>query len=297
MSLFNELKRRNVFKVAIAYIIVAWLLLQVSDTLVPALHLPDWFLSGVAFLLILGFPVSIIFAWAFELTPEGLKREREIERAESITRATGRKLEFIIIGFLVLALAFFAYDKFVLSTERDSARVEATDEIARAQAEKAQFSDRSIAVLPFVNMSADKEQEYFADGLSEELLNLLAQTHGLDVTARTSSFAFKGQNRNISEIAEILKVKTVLEGSVRRADNRLRITAKLINASDGYNLWSQSYDREMTDVFELQEDIAQEIITALRGQLDTGEMPVRGRPTDQHGGIQSLSAGNGSRPS
>ena len=280
MSLFNELKRRNVFKVAIAYIIVAWLLLQVSDTLVPALHLPNWFLSGVAFLLILGFPVSIIFAWAFELTPEGLKREREIERAESITGVTGRKLEFIIIGSLVLALAFFAYDKFVRSTEPDFARVEATDENARAQAEEAQFSDRSIAVLPFVNMSADKEQEYFADGLSEELLNLLAQTRSLDVTARTSSFAFKGQNRNISEIAEILKVKTVLEGSVRRADNRLRITAKLINAADGYNLWSQSYDREMANVFELQEDIAQEIITALRGQLDTSEMPVRGRPTD-----------------
>ena len=129
-------------------------------------------------------------------------------------------------------------------------------------------------------MSADKEQEYFADGLSEEVLNLLAQTRGLKVTARTSSFAFKGQNKNISEIAEILHVKTVLEGSVRRSDNRLRINAKLINAADGYNLWSQSYDREMADVFELQEDLAEEIIIALRGQLNAGEMPGRGRPTD-----------------
>ena len=158
MSLFNELKRRNVLKVAAAYIIVSWLLLQVSDTLVPALHLPGWFHSGVAFLLILGFPVAMIFAWAFEMTPEGLKRDYEVDRSQSITRQTGRKLDFVIIGVLVVALGYFAYDKLVLSTARDAALVEATTQAVTEQSatEPAASTelDNSIAVLPFVNMSS-----------------------------------------------------------------------------------------------------------------------------------------------
>jgi TolB-like protein/DNA-binding winged helix-turn-helix (wHTH) protein len=188
-----------------------------------------------------------------------------------------RVIAIAIVVLLAVALTEVFFDR--VPDNSDSGV--GGDDSSRPEAITGAAQDRtSIAVLPFVNMSADKEQEYFADGLSEEVLNLLAQTRGLKVTARTSSFAFKGQNRNISEIAEILNVSTVLEGSVRRADNRLRINAKLINAADGYNLWSESYDREMADVFELQEDIAAEIITALSGQLHAGEMPTRGRPTD-----------------
>ncbi len=167
-SVWAELRRRNVIKVAAAYIIVGWLLLQISDTLVPALYLPEWFHSGVAFLLILGFPVALIFAWAFELTPEGLKKEKDIERSRSITHVTGRKLDFVIIGLLVVVVGYFGYDKFVAGT------VEPQDSL------------KSIAVLPFVNMSDDASNEYFSDGLSEELLNLLAKVPELRVAARTS---------------------------------------------------------------------------------------------------------------
>ena len=272
-SVWGELKRRNVVRVAIAYAIVAWFLIEISATTFPILKLPEWTAAFVTVLLIIGYPVALVLAWAYEMTPEGLKKERDVDRSESIAHQTGRKLNFVIIGALSLALIIFAVDKFSGNPTAETVGDSAQENIATA-------GQQSIAVLPFVNMSADKEQDYFGDGLSEELLNLLAQTDGLKVTARTSSFAFKGQNKNISEIAEILNVKTVLEGSVRRSNNRLRISAKLINAADGYNLWSQSYDREMTDVFELQEDIAMEIITALRGQLDVGEMPNRGRPTD-----------------
>ena len=192
MSLFNELKRRNVFKVAAAYIIVAWLLLQVSDTLVPALHLPEWFHSGVALLLILGFPVAMIFAWAFEMTPEGIKKEKEVDRSQSITHQTGRKLDYAIIGVLVVALGYFAYDKLVLDPSRDAALVEATAQAMSEQAtneEGSAKSDKSIAVLPFVNMSSDPEQEFFSDGISEDLLNLLTKIPELRVTSRSSSFA------------------------------------------------------------------------------------------------------------
>jgi len=272
-SVWGELKRRNVVRVAIAYAIVAWFLIEVSATTFPILKLPEWAVTLVTVLLIIGYPVALILAWAYEMTPEGLKKERDVDRSESIAHRTGRKLNFVIIVALSIALIMFAVDKFVGISTTETVGDSAPEITATA-------AQQSIAVLPFVNMSADKEQEYFADGLSEELLNLLAQNRNLKVTARTSSFAFKGQNKNISEIAEILNVKTVLEGSVRRANNRLRINAKLINAADGYNLWSQSYDREMADVFELQEDIAEEIITALRGQLDVGDMPGRGRPTD-----------------
>ena len=186
MSFIKELKRRNVIRVAGAYVIAAWLLLQVSDTLIPALHLPEWFHSGVAFFLILGFPLALIFAWAYELTPEGLKKEKDVDRSTSTTQVTGRKLDFAIIAALVLALGYFAYDEFVIepAQETDSAQEIVTTDI-----------QKSIAVLPFVNMSSDPEQEHFSDGLSEEILNLLAKIPDLKVIGRTSSFAFKGKKR------------------------------------------------------------------------------------------------------
>jgi TolB-like protein/Tfp pilus assembly protein PilF len=276
MSFFAELKRRNVFKVAVAYAIVAWLLLQVSDTLVPALHLPEWFNSGVAFVLIIGFPIAMIFAWAFEMTPEGIKKEKDVDRTHSITSVTGQKLNNAIIGVLVLALGYFAIDKFVLDPGRDAARIENAVKISQQQTPEVSESaepDNSIAVLPFINMSSDQEQEYFSDGLTEELLNLLAKIPGLQVAARTSSFTFKGQNLEIPEIAARLKVAHVLEGSVRKSGDQVRITAQLIRADSGYHMWSETYDRKLENIFAVQDEIAAAVVDALKLSL-LGEAPV-----------------------
>ena len=280
LSFYTELRRRNVFKVAIVYIVVAWLLLQVSDTLGPALHLPEWFVSAVAFLLILGFPVSIIFAWAFDLTPEGLKRETNAEPTTPMAGKTGKKLNYIVVAALVLALSYFVFDKVALDSGRDAAGISTAGQVAQqrpAEIESAK-TDNSIAVLPFVNMSSDEEQEYFSDGLSEELLNLLARIPELNVAARTSSFSFKDKDLEIPEIASRLKVAHVLEGSVRKHGNQLRITAQLIQADNGYHLWSETYDRQLDNVFEIQEDIASAVVDALKITL-LGEAP-KTRKTD-----------------
>ena len=286
MSFFAELKRRNVFKVAVAYGIVAWLLLQVSDTLVPALHLPEWFNSGVAFVLIIGFPIAMIFAWAFEMTPEGIKKEKDVDRTQSLTQVTGQKLNNAIIGVLVLALAYFAMDKFVLAPGRaqsgpghfSQAASEQTTQVKEKSAltpveadpgsagatAKAAITNQSIAVLPFLNMSEDGANEYFSDGLSEELLNLLAKIPELKVAARTSSFQFKNRTGDITDIAEQLKVANILEGSVRKSGNQVRITAQLIKADDGYHLWSETYDRTLENIFAVQDEIAVAVVDALK---------------------------------
>jgi adenylate cyclase len=255
VSFWGELKRRNVVRVAIAYIIVAWLLLQVSDTLVPALHLPEWLNSAIALLIILGLPIALLLAWAFELTPEGLKKETEVDRSESMVQSTGRKLDFVIISVLVCAVLFFAYDKFVV----------APDGAEQANpAEQVEIAP-SIAVLPFVNMSDDKDNEYFSDGLSEELLNLLAKIPELQVAARTSSFSFKDRPEiAVAEIARELNVANILEGSVRKAGNQIRITAQLIDAETGYHLWSETYDRELKNIFVTQDEIAVHVAEALK---------------------------------
>jgi TolB-like protein len=267
MSFFAELKRRNVFRVGAAYLVVAWLLMQVTDTVVPALHLPGWIVTAVVLFLIIGLPLALIFAWAFELTAEGLKREAEVEPAESISHRTGRKLDYLIIGTLVLALGYFAYDKVLLDPQRDAALVERTTQAFEKQAATAADAQKSIAVLPFANMSADPEQEYFVDGLAEELLNLLAGIPELRVAARTSSFSFKNENVDIRAIAEKLNVEHILEGSVRKAGDTLRITAQLIEADSGYHLWSRRFDRQIEDVFAIQEEIAAAVVDALKISL------------------------------
>ena len=267
MSFFTELRRRNVLRVGIAYAVVAWLLLQVSDTLVPALHLPEWFHSGIAFLLILGFPIALIFAWAYELTPEGLKKEKEVDQSQSITHVTGRKLDYIIIGVLVLALGYFAFDKFVFDPSREAELVQTTTEAITEQSiesGKSGIRDKSIAVLPFVNMSPDPEQEYFSDGISEEILHLLAKVPELRVTSRSSAFSFKGQNVDIPTIVARLNVAHVLEGSVRKSGNQLRITAQLIEVTTDTHLWSETYDRELKGVFAIQDEIAAAVVDALK---------------------------------
>ena len=271
MGLVSELKRRNVIRVAIAYAIAAWLLIEVSSTTFPMLRLPEWTATFVAVLLMIGFPVALIFAWAYELTPEGLKKEKDVDRSESTTHVTGRKLDFIIIATLVLALGYFAFDKFVLDPSRDAELVQATTEAVIEQT--AAITDNSIAVLPFVNMSDDASNEFFSDGITEELLNLLSKIPELRVTSRSSAFSFKGENIHIPTVAKKLNVAHVLEGSVRKAENRVRITAQLIEADSDVHMWSETYERELDDVFAIQDDIAQEVVTALQVRL-LGTLPA-----------------------
>jgi TolB-like protein/Flp pilus assembly protein TadD len=274
LSFYTELRRRNVFKVAIVYSAVAWLLLQVSDTLGPALHLPEWFVSAVVFLLILGFPVAIVFAWAFDLTPEGLRRETNADPAAPTAGKSDKQLNHVVVAVLVLALGYFVFDKVVIDSEQDTVGTPTAGQVSPQQ--PAEFespnADNSIAVLPFVNMSSDEEQEYFSDGLSEELLNLLARIPELKVAARTSSFSFKDKDLAIPEIASRLNVAHVLEGSVRTHGNQIRVTAQLIQADDGYHLWSETYDRQLDNVFQIQEEIAVAVTEALRITL-LGDAP------------------------
>jgi TolB-like protein len=278
-SFFGELKRRNVVRVAVAYVIVAWLIIQIAEALLPGFGAPDWIFKTLALLLALGFPVVLIFAWAFELTPDGLRKTRDVSDAVSVTASTGKKINFVIIGSLVLALGYFVWERQGLI---DAANIEA-EPIAAIETpaalgsagttpEKPASKRRSIAVLPFVNMSSDQEQEWFADGLTEEILNSLARTPDLLVAARTSSFKFKGSAEDIPTIALALGVEHVLEGSVRRAGERLRVTAQLIRAHDGFHLWSETFDRTVNDVIEIQEQVAIEIADALETAMDPEEL-------------------------
>src|SRR5688572_23595376 len=268
MSLFNELKRRNVIRVAAAYLVLAWLVAQVAGLLLPTFEAPPWVMRVLVLVLMLGFVGAVVFSWAFELTPEGLKREHEVERDASITHLTARKLDLAVIVMLVVAVGFTAYTHFA---------VRAPASAPPAVAAQAGDARPSLAVLPFVNMSAVPENEYFSDGLTETLLNMLAKVEGLKVTARTSAFAFKGQNKDVREIAATLNVNAVLEGSVQRAGERVRITAQLIDARDGTHLWSESYDRKLDDLFAIQDEIAAEVAKALTRSLLGGEdAPVVG---------------------
>ena len=263
MSLFNELKRRNVFRVGAAYIVLAWLVMQVTDVILNNVAAPGWVFHVILLLLGIGFLFAMFFAWAFELTPEGLKREQEVDREKSITPHTGRKLDYVIIGLLALTVVFLVVDNYVLQDE--------TVEQVTASGPARDQGRQSIAVLPFVNMSADVENEYFSDGIAEEMLNLLVKLPELKVSSRTSSFAFKGKDIDIPTIAERLGVTNILEGSVRRAGNRIRITAQLIDTESDSHLWSEIYDRELEDIFAVQDEIAHSIVEALKVTLAPGE--------------------------
>ncbi len=270
-SLWGELRRRNIFRVAVVYAIVAWLLIEMAATIFPALKLPEWTVTFVTALILISCPIILIGAWAFEVTPDGMKRTREVPLEHSITHITGRKFDFAIIGLLTIAVVFLVVDNYVLVGEPAP--------VVSEKAEPAtQRVEKSIAVLPFVNMSDDPGNEYFSDGLSEEILNLLTKIPALKVIARTSSFSFKGQNEDVRNIGEALGVKTVLEGSVRKSGERVRITAQLIDVSDGAHIWSETYNRTLTDIFAVQDDVAAAIIEAL--QIHVGANPTRGRPTE-----------------
>ncbi|TDJ31377.1 MAG: hypothetical protein E2O56_07190 [Gammaproteobacteria bacterium] len=266
-NFFTELKRRNVTRVAFVYVLVSWLLVQVADTVFPALHLPEWTITLVTALLLLGLPVALVFAWAFELTPDGIKRDSEVDRSQSIAHRTGRKLDFAIIGVLVVAVVYFA----------------ATHDWSEGLGGSTGANDNSIAVLPFVDMSAAGDQEYFADGIAEELLNVLTRMPGVEVASRTSSFRFKGKDVDIPTVAKALRVRYVLEGSVRKAGDEVRVTAQLIEAASDRHLWSDSYDRTLEDIFAVQDEIALNIVNALEIHLGVGEAEqvlADSRPTE-----------------
>ena len=258
MSFFAELKRRNVFRVAIAYVVVAWVIAQVTELALDSFGTPDWVMKTVLLLLVMGFPMAVFFAWAFELTPEGIKKEKDIDRSESITHNTGRKLDYIIIGVLVLAIGILLTDRFPGDDEVDAPAA----------------NEKSIAVLPFVNISSDEEQEYFSDGITEEILNSLATVKELKVAGRTSSFAFKGKNDDLRKIGDLLGVEHILEGSVRKSGSTVRVTAQLIQVEDGFHLWSETYERELTDIFAIQDEIAAEILKQLKARLLDEEQPL-----------------------
>jgi len=275
MSLIAELQRRNVIRMAGLYLVGAWLLVQVASTLFPAFGVPGWAIRATVIVLALGFVPALVFAWVFELTPEGIKRDAEVPPEQSIAPQTARRMDRIIIAVLALALVYFALDKYVLSPHRASEPVPVADAAAPASAAPVApaADDNSIAVLPFVDMSQTKDQEYFSDGLSEELLNQLAQVPQLRVIARTSSFSFKGKEASITDIANALKVAHVLEGSVRKSGSTLRITAQLIRAADSSHLWSQTYDRSVDDVFKVQDEISREVVAALKLKLLPENLP------------------------
>jgi TolB-like protein len=266
VSFLAELRRRNVIRMAGLYLVGAWLVTQVAATVLPLFGAPGWMARSVVVVLAIGFLPALVFAWVFELTPEGLKRDAEVPAAASIAPQTARRMDRAIIVVLLLALGFFAFDRFVLAPRRDAALVAATTRTVQASAgnRPPATSEKSIAVLPFVNMSADKDNEYFSDGIAEEILNALAQVKDLKVAGRTSSFRFKGRNGDLKAIGAALGVAHVLEGSVRKQGDKVRITAQLIRVQDGYHQWSEAYDGNLQDVFALQERIAQAIAAKLQ---------------------------------
>ncbi len=260
MRIFTELSRRNVIRVGIAYAIASWVLLQIVDVVVPILELPEWSPKLIFVILAIGLVPALLFSWAFELTPDGIKKESEVDRSQSVVNQTGRKLNFIIIATLVVAVT-------LLLVERETRQPELTEVVAAEDLTIADDEIKSIAVLPFVNMSSDSEQEFFSDGITEEILNSLASVTELKVAGRTSSFAFKGRNDDLRKIGDALGVTHILEGSVRKAGAQVRITAQLIRVDNGFHLWSETYDRELTDVFAIQDEIANEILKQLRSKL------------------------------
>ena len=256
MTFFFELRRRNVFRVAGTYAVVAWLLIQVASAVSVPLSLPPWFEAFIIVLLAIGFPVALVLAWAFEMTPEGLRLTQSVEGKSS----SGNRMDYVLIGALAMVAAITVWDHFPSRT-------------ADGTPDASQRTDHpSIAVLPFDDMSPGGDQEYFGDGMAEELLNVLSRLEGLRVAGRTSSFAYKGKEDDLRIVGQALNVSTILEGSVRKDGERIRVTAQLINASDGYHLWSQSFDRELTGIFSIQEEIATEVAGALGVRLGVGDV-------------------------
>ena len=263
MSFFAELRQRNVLKVATAYAVVSWLILQVMDTVAPALHLPPWTLTLIIVLLVIGLPIALLFAWAFELTPDGIKPEREVKRAESITHKTGRKLDFIIIGVLVLALGYFVSEKYLAPQDGISTEV----------ASPVPTAGQSIAVLPFENRSDVASDEFFTDGIHDDLLTQISRIPDIKTISRTSVLAYRDTTKNMRQIGEELGVATLLEGGVQRAGDQVRINVQLIDVASDAHVWAETYTRNMTaeNIFAIQTEITLAIADALRAVLSPDE--------------------------
>jgi adenylate cyclase len=268
MSFVQELKRRNVVRVGILYVVAAWLILQAAELLFDAMNVPSEWLRFIIAILVLGMPLVLVFSWVFELTSEGVKLEKDIDRDASITPQTGQRMNVVIVVLLVVAVAAVGIDRLMPEQAAEpvaSAVKEAIVEIGAAE--------NTIAVLPFADLSADGDQEYFSDGIAEEILNVLVRIEGLEVASRTTSFGFKGQEAlGIPLIAEKMRVRHVLEGSVRKAGDTLRITAQLIDAQSDKHLWSETYDRQLTaeSIFAIQDEIAGAIVEQLGLLMNTG---------------------------
>lgn len=285
MSLFSELRRRNVIRVAVAYLVASWLLIEVSSVVLPTFLAPDWVLQVLMSLAMLGFPIAVFVSWVFEMTPEGVKRESEIVRDESITHVTGKRLDIMTMVLVIVGVGFVVLERTVwdvssansspqsnsVAEETGSATTDQAAESSPSPSDQSTDALASVAVLPFVNMSGSEEDEYFSDGITEEILNVLAKVKDLKVAARTSTFMYKDKQVSIVEVANALRVAYVLEGSVRRSGDTVRITAQLINAADGFHLWSDTFDRQLTDIFAIQDEISLAIAEALQVTLEVGD--------------------------
>ncbi len=242
MELISELRRRNVLRMAMLYAIAAWLIMQVTEVLMSVVALPAWVGRATFVVLAVGFPIALIFSWFYEITPEGISLEKDVDRADSITNVTGRRLDFIVISLLCAAVILFAYDKWWVPGPPEP---------------------QSIAVLPFTNMSTAEDSEYFSDGLTEEIQSLLVRLNEFRVVALSSTYQLKGTTLDIPTVARRLDVDVILQGGVRRSSDQVRITARLIDGNDGSEIWSDSYDRRLADVFAIQESIARKVASAL----------------------------------
>jgi len=290
LSFFEELKRRNVFRVAIAYLALAWLLTEVAGTLLPAFGVPDWAFRFIVIILVLGFVPLLIFSWAFEITPEGVKREKELVRDAALGQRTARRLDLLTIGLIMVALAFVAVDRLWLGAKPAAPQAAASGQVPEkkpAAVTAVELRSDSIAVLPFANRSAREEDAFFVDGIHDDLLTQLAKIDDLKVISRTSVMEYRDTSKKIPEIAGELGVATILEGGIQRAGDRIRINAQLIDVSTDEHLWAETFDREMSveNIFEIQSEIARQIVNAVRGELSLEEVA-----TLQHLPTSSLDA-------
>ncbi len=270
MSLFEELKRRNVFRVSIAYIVAAWVIIQVADIVLENIGAPAWFFQALFLLLAIGFVAAVIISWAFEVTPEGIRRESEVDRTQSVTHETGKRLNVVTIALVLTAVALLVADRLAPRSDAPQSAAETVPAATPSPRVDTGTDARSIAVLPFIALSDDSSDAYFGKGIAEELLNALAQFSDLNVAARTSAFSFDGKDIDLREVGEKLGVAHVLEGSVRRAGDRVRVTAQLIRTADGFHLWSETYERTLTDIFRIQDEIVANLAQVLQFRLGVG---------------------------
>jgi len=269
MKFLGEMKRRNVFRIGMAYIVASWVVIQIGDIIATNFGAPPWVMGVVITFVISGLPVVLFFTWTFAVTTDGIRKESDLLKVPTLTRTSGNKLDTIIMALLAMVVGMVALDRYMPVPEGPEVVIEAPQPVAEPEPEPV-IVENSIAVLPFTNMSAEANQDYFSDGLSEELLNVLTHVDGLVVASRTSSFAYKNDSRNIRQIARALRVANILEGSVRKVGDRLRITAQLIDTTNDRHLWSDTYDRDMDDIFQIQDEIANAIVSALTTELGIG---------------------------